>query len=78
MKENIAYVRMALHNAKGNELERVQILFGNMSDESANKIYPGTIKTYREILNDCRQDRNKHEAAVKWFESVIDSLESEK
>lgn len=76
MEEHIAYIRMALRKAKGGDLERAKMSFKDMTDEQLDRQWGQSDQTCRGILTGYQQDRDRHEAAVYWFEALIDSLES--
>lgn len=78
MMKHIEYIRMALRSIRDDSLERAKMSFKNMTDEQLDNQFGQSGRTCREILAGYQQDRDRHEAAVYWLETLIDSLTKER
>jgi hypothetical protein len=55
-----------LKGARGDDLERAQMAFGNMSDQELDTVYGSSGKTCREILAGYQKNREEINAAIRF------------
>ena len=70
------YCHDAIVHACGDDFERATFEFGDMTEEQLNQIYGNSDKTCRQVLAENRENRDLHESALKWFESICAARET--
>ena len=69
-KELADYIFRALDSYEGDDLERAELSFKDMSSSELDKLYGSSGKTVREILDMYRENRRKHNQAVELVETL--------
>lgn len=70
MSDEKDFIRRAIQNAKGDDLERAEDAFRGMSDDELDRQYGQSGQTRREILDGYREYRKEWAAAMAWLEKI--------
>lgn len=70
MKQPKEVILSALHQYRGDNLERVQNAFRNFSSEKLNEQYGSSGKTCQEILDEYQEKRDKVDNAIMWANTL--------
>ena len=67
-EELTAYIRRCIDNARGDDLERAKMAFGNLTDAQLDEEYGQSGETCREILEGYQRGADKNAAALDFFD----------
>lgn len=70
-KEQADYIRRCVGKSDGDDLERAENAFRNLSEQQLDQQYGQSGKTCRELLDVYRQNRAKHHAAYAALEDLL-------
>ncbi len=69
-QEEKDYVIHAMRNAKGDDLERANIAFGDFTEKELDEPHGQSGRTRREVWQDYKDDRAKWYKAFHWLENA--------
>ena len=70
-EELMAYIRRCIGNARGDDLARAAMAFGNSTDAQLDEEYGQSGKTCREILEGHQRGADKNAAALEFFDNLV-------